>query len=157
MATQTLGVIEVAGPCPDVIQVPEGASQTFRKGDLLELTSGKATVADADDAAILGVALTPATGTTDEPILVALANENNVFSMNAYHATPASAVTAVTDISVKYAVVAVSSNWHIELSDTTNTRVRVIDFDRRHAVGDTYGRLLVKFLGANAVGSTGSA
>lgn len=156
MATVNLQAIQLVGGCADIRTYPEAASQTFKKGALVQFSSGKVAVADADETTIVGVALHDASGTTDSDVQVALANEHNIFVANVYHATPASSVTAAGDRHKKYGVEAVGDNWHVSLADTSNNRVRIIDLDRRDAVGDTNGRVHIVFLGANATGGTGA-
>ena len=65
-----------------VIPFQEGATQTFKEGDLLKLSSGKviiATVSSTD--LILGFALVDATGVTDSVIPVQVIRPSDVFIM----------------------------------------------------------------------------
>ena len=51
-----------------------GRQQTFKKGALVQFSSGKVAVADADETTIVGVALHDTNSTTDSDVQVALAN-----------------------------------------------------------------------------------
>jgi hypothetical protein len=87
------------------ITLPEGASQTFQKFELVALSSGKVanysgeadpaaaavTAAGAEGDLVLGMALQKATGTTDTPIDVIIADDNVEFLLRVYNATATSA------------------------------------------------------------------
>lgn len=107
MATQTLQPLRPvrtrSGGPVEVRYYPEAASQTFKKGEAVYLVSGKVTEfttsVDNGSTRFLGFAAADATGTTDTPCPVWIANGDTIFRANMYHSTAASAVTAVTDIS----------------------------------------------------------
>jgi len=100
------------GDPPDVAHYPEAASQTFKAGDLVTLSSGKVAVAvaasttyasaDLEAGTVLGIALADATGVTGTAVPVAIANSRLLIPLLVLHGTPASAVTAVTQVGTAY-------------------------------------------------------
>jgi hypothetical protein len=86
--------------------------------------------------------------------------------MNGYHATPASAVSALTQMGEIYGVIKINNRWHVDLNNTTTedgttalAYVRVIGFARQGinssgqwvdqdlaSFGDTYPWMEVEFL-----------
>ena len=125
---------------------PEAASQSFKKGQAVYLSSGKVTVCASDATLIAGFACQDASGVTDTEIAVAIAEPGTVFEMNIYHSTPASAITAITDVAVKYGLYVAGSKSHCDKGDGTNTRFLVVGLSPKDNVGDTYGRVLVEVL-----------
>lgn len=103
---------ESDGSTPPSVTVPEAASQTFKKGDFVTLTGGKAAIAVASSATyasadleaglIFGTVVANATGTTDAPCVVELITDNSLFRLPATHATAGSRVTAVAQLGVGY-------------------------------------------------------
>lgn len=140
---------------------PEAASQSFKAGDYVDLSSGKVEVAfaasgtyssaDMDGATILGMAINDATGTTDSPVKVVIADDRTEFLVPVVHATPASAVTAVTQHNMScdlahYTLSGVTS-WGAAIDDTAGTNtVRIVDLDDSYPVGEQYGRVWIKVL-----------
>jgi hypothetical protein len=125
---------------------PEAASQSFKAGHLVILSSGKVTKAASDPAAntILGIAAQAATGTTDSPIGVYVADVTSEYIAH----VEASAVTAVTDIGVGYGIVLDGTYdvFRVDKSDTTNKKVVITEI--LDAVGDTNGRVVFHFQAA---------
>lgn len=139
-------VSTISGGILEIRRFPEAASQSFKKGEFVYLASGKLTVCGADPATILGIAMEDATGTTDTKLAVAIANKDTVFEGNVYHATPASAITAITTIGTDYGIVNANNKWYIDLANETNVRVLIRDLSKKDAVGDTYGRVLFQVI-----------
>ena len=125
---------------------PEAASQSFKKGQAVYLSSGKVTVCASDATLIAGFACQDASGVTDTEIAVAIAEPGTVFEMNIYHSTPASAITAITDVSTKWGLYVAGNKSHCDKGDGTNTRFLVVGLSPKDNVGDTYGRVLVEVL-----------
>lgn len=131
---------------------PEAASQTFKRGDLVYLVSGKVTVVPSSPTTekILGMALADASGTTDTMLPVLIADDNVEFSVPVYHGTPASAITAVTDVGLdggyglKKATVSSRPAWALDLENTTNDVLFVQSIDKEFPAGTQYGRYWVK-------------
>jgi hypothetical protein len=139
---------------------PEAASQTFKKGDPVYLVSGKVTVAVAYTSGdpvvagtkILGHAAMDATGTTDSSIPVIIADEHVEFLLPIYHPTPASAITAITQVGVAYelyrATISGNLGFGVDISETTDTKVVVQEIDATYPVGEQYGHVWVKYIPA---------
>lgn len=123
-----------------VIEYPEKASATFAKNDLVALTSGQIDIAGADPTKILGIALKAKTGTTDSLIPVYVIRPGDVFVMKS------SSTTAQSNEGVSYGIVTSTGALTVDVSDTTNTRVNVINLDPRDTVGTSGGRLWVTFI-----------
>lgn len=71
------------------------------------------------------------------------------FIMNIYKTGDLSnAVTAKTQIGQKYGIVIVSNKVHVDLAQTQNLAVEILDLytDEGDAVGDQYGRVIVRFI-----------
>ena len=132
---------------------PEAATQTFVAGDLVTLSSGKVAVAvaasgtysssDVEGGTILGVALEPASGTTDDPVKVAIADGRLEILLTCLHATPASAVTAVAQVGTTYDIghytLSGVTGWGYMIDDTSAANAMPVDIDDRYAVGEQYG------------------
>jgi hypothetical protein len=120
----------------------ESAGCTFIKGEFVYLNAAGQLVVCADDpAVVLGMALEPATGTTNNAIAVYVAEPGVQFEMNIY-----SSVTAITMIGHQYSYYHDATNhWAIlDNTDTANRVFEVIALSPRDAVGDTYGRVIVE-------------
>ena len=148
MAIQNLWNIEILTPDKGIVRsLPEAASASFKRMEFVTLSSGKVAALSGTDpaaATILGVVLHDAAVITDNPTLVFVPDPECQFIGNIYHATPSSAVTAVTDVGTNYGLVEVSDKVHVDKADTTNTKVKITDLDTRDAVGDRYGRVIFR-------------
>ena len=146
MATFAKQPIEIIDPKDGEFRTyPEAASATFKRGELVTLSSGLvAALAGTDPTAngILGIALADASGVTNADAVIFVPTPDSLFSAN----LGVSQVTAATDRSARYGLVEASDLVHVDQSDTTNDRVVVVDLDRRDKVGDTNGRVIFKFL-----------
>jgi hypothetical protein len=145
------------------VHLREAASQTFKKGDLVKVVAGLVTAAT-----------TPA---TDVQLLIAAQDASNnavagavrcacyrltddvTIEMNLFHATPASAVWAFTDIGTGYEWVINSGALCLNKAGVTNVRFKVMEVgqnqnpDYGSTTSDTYPRVLVKPI----VGAAGAA
>src|SRR3990167_8494969 len=91
-------------------EFPETATQTFKAGDLVKIdsagriniaaTAGNTLVSTGEN--LVGQAQEAASGTTDNMIAVTVFTEDTIITLPVYHATPASAVTAATNLDVLY-------------------------------------------------------
>lgn len=148
----------------------EAASQSYGVGELVYLASGKVTICVVDGStkvmtsAIAGVARKAATGTTNAQARIQAIRQDDLWAMNVYHATAASAVTALTQLGSVYGIVkpAATGKWHVDIENAveggadSNARVKVVGFLEKNpydggnfdlvAVGDIYGIAIVKFL-----------
>lgn len=137
----------------------EGASQSWEAGDLVYIASDgyiKAAV-DTSGAEIAGIAQQAATGTTGEPVRFWPIRSSDVFLMQAYHSTPGSAVTALTDVGSRKRIILSSGNCYVDyenttLEDATNAypTVTVMGIATATdmvgaALGDTYGYVYATF------------
>lgn len=132
----------------------EAASQTFKAGDLVTLSSGLVAEAAAEGAdvgagTILGMALSPATGVTGSRVEVAVAGERTLFSLPVYHATPASAITATASIGaatmdITRQTVGGVSSFAVDINDTSNANASLVNIDANYPVGEQYGRYWVR-------------
>ena len=141
MATISLQEVEVVqtlhGGPPVVVNFPEAAAQTFKRGELVNLVNGKVTEAAAADI-YLGMALKDAAGVVDTNTQVVLATADVVFKAN----LTTSQVTAQADLGKSYGFAKVADKFH--LSNTivgANARALVIDHDSLDVIGDIQGRL----------------
>ncbi len=129
-----------------VFVYPEAASQSFKAGQLVYLASGKVTVCADDATVILGMAMQDASGTTDADVLVAVFGEDTMVLSSIYHGTPGSAVTAITDVGVKYGLQVDSNKCYVDKEETTSLAFIVQKIYEGDAVGDQYGRVVAKIL-----------
>lgn len=150
MATIALGPMVPAGNeqlSEPKDSVKEGASETFKKGAVVGLTAGLLVELGADPTGILGLSLADANNVSTNPRNeVALAKPGALFRAN----LSGSSITAQSDVGVKYGLVKISNNWHVDKTETDNVRVvvRSVDVD---AIGDTNGRVVFEFLGSHTV------
>jgi len=136
----------ISGNSPQVVKVPEAASQSFKAGEFVYLASGKAAICADDATTIYGMAVHDASGTTDDDVEVYVANKDTVFEANVYHSTAESAVTAITQRCTKYGLQVDSEMSFVDIEDETNLAFQVIDLSPRDKVGDQYGRVLFQVL-----------
>ena len=149
MATIAKAQIEIIDPKDGEFRTyPEAASATFKRGELVTLSSGLvAALSGTDPTAetILGIAMADASGVTNADAVIFVPTPDSLFVGN----LGVSQVTAAPDRGALYGLVEASDLVHVDQSDTTNTRVVVVDLDRRDKVGDTNGRVIFKFMAAS--------
>lgn len=106
-----------------VLKQFEAASQVFKTGDLVNLVASKLTLAGADPATILGIALADASGVTDTLLPVQVIREEDVF-----RAKFANAVV-IADVFTDFEIVRDSAGvWSVEDATAANTsRVKLIE------------------------------
>jgi hypothetical protein len=151
----------------DLLSVPviEAASQSFKRGDLLTLSSGKVQAAIAANSSegsgyapttgIAYIALEDATGTTNTKLLAALIRPDMIFKLPVLHSTPASAITAYAQVGTAYGIWHYSdggspafTTWGLAYEDTTHTVGRVVSIyanDPLNPVGEQYGYVGFQF------------
>jgi hypothetical protein len=143
---------------------PEAATQTFKRGDFVTLSSGKIAVAVAyttgDPVAsgtqILGMVDADATGVTDTSLPVVIADDHTEFLINVFHPTPASAVPAVAGNGVNYELFRDNLGggheaFGMDISETTDTKVTQVQiYQGKDGIetGVQYGRVWVKVMQA---------
>lgn len=140
----------------NISEFPEAASQSFKAGDPVNLSSGKLQLAKAagndlaagDD--LLGFAEMDATGTTDSKIRVYVIKPGMKMRLPVYYTgNTALAVTAVASNGVSYGL-----RYHtggilcVNLADTSATKVRQEKVSLSYPAGEQYGLVDVVFLTA---------
>lgn len=143
---------------------PVAASQTFKKGDWVTLSSGQVTVAVAagsnvaSGTKILGMAAADAPTTTNSQVPVVMADDSTEFSVAIYHGTPASAVSAVAQIGTAYELRNDSTGGSVvDIGTTSNTKAQIVGFADEQpnsgtfTVGVQYAPVWVKILAAQRV------
>jgi len=137
---------------------PEAASQSFKKGQHVYLSSSGLVTACADnEIKVIGVSDADASGTTNNWIPVILALDDTVFAGSSTNAG-ADVTLAVTYIGKNYAVYVSSNTVLVDLGDTTNDLVHTVgvhpDCIPASAsvtlANSTNGKVLFRFLAANS-------
>ena len=150
MATISLQKAKVAGTIsgnsPEVRYFLEASAQSFKSGQFVYLSSGKVAACADNTASVLGMAVHDASGEENKKIAVFVANKDTVFEMNVYHATPASAITAITQLGGKYGLEVDDNKCYLNLASTSDVAFQVRDFSPKDSVGDTYGRVHIQVL-----------
>lgn len=148
MATIQKQALEIKTPDKGLFMTfTEATSATFKRGELVTLSSGKvAALSGTDPSAgtILGVAMADASGTVDTECVIFVPEPECVFVAN----LGGTSVTAVTDIGTLYGLVEASDLVHVDKTETSATKTKVVGLDKRDTVGDTNGRVEFKFLAA---------
>jgi len=166
----------------------ETAGQTFRAGDPVAI-DGNGTVALFAVSTTLGIAgfsQLAATGVTGAQTYLRVVRPDDLYVMNVFHTTPASAVTAQTHLGAVFAlkVATVTGNgtalWGVDLDagssgvEGTNNKaahVRVVGFPLKSPIGekctlssannpvglDVYAPVLVQFLAASFFNTSNAA
>lgn len=141
----------------------EAAAQTYKAGDLVYIDSSGliaicTNAANRLNSEILGQAMKDATGTTDAPVYVRVIRPSDIYLMNVFHSTKASATITQTRLGEVYGIILNSGKWHVDVENTTVedattalAKVRVIGFPSRvngvaNAINDIYGFVAVQFL-----------
>ena len=130
----------------EVAWYPEASSQSFKKGQLVYLASGKVTACATNAVVVWGVATSAASGTVDTLIGVITLTTNSVLSACVYNATAASAITAVALVGLKQPLVVASNKCYVDNTSQATPCFVVYGIDSRDTVGDIYGRYLVKMI-----------
>lgn len=138
----------------------EAATQTYVAGDFVYLDSnGKVAICTVDgssrlSSAIAGIASKKATGVTDSDVMIEALRGDDIVEMNIYHSTLGSAITNINQVGKVYGIKKVSGKWVVDLengeavgeaSTLSLIRVQVVSLSPFDAVGDTYGRVWVRF------------
>lgn len=136
----TMGFVAL-NPCAERITwLPEAATQTFVRGDLVIISSGKVAVATSDDD-FFGIALQDATGTTDTSLPVYVPGVDEKFIAEA------STTTAQTNVGVAYALVMTSGSMAVNPGSTTTPAFYIDQLDKRDgATTGAGGRVIGRFI-----------
>lgn len=151
-------VRRLGGGVPEVVIVPEDASQTFKRGaPLVWDTSAEAVKAATDTTvALFGIADADASGTTGADIPVIRPTDQDQFSATISAAGANSAAAHDKDnIGFQYSWILSTETGQttkvtIDESDTTNKWVVIDDIytDANEPAGTAGGRVLFRFIGA---------
>lgn len=158
MATVTVSRARVArtisGNSPQVLKLPEAASQTFKKGEFVYLSGGYVTEIGANPSLILGMADEDGHNGASNGlynVFVVIANMDTIFEIHKTNSGGTGVVTAVTDVGKEFAIYRDTTNsWATAYDgEGANSRLICLDHSNFDVVGDTGGRLLVQVLGSN--------
>lgn len=115
------------------------------------LSSSKVAIAAAagsdftNSVEFLGFAAEDFTGTTDNPVKIYVPLDHSAIIRTAVdHATPASAITAVTQVGTNYVANNSTSGFVIEIDTTSNANFQVVAIDPNFPVGELYGWVWVR-------------
>jgi hypothetical protein len=156
MATKALQPLRLdkcaAGNSPEFVQLT--TSGTLVAGDLLIKANGAASICSDEPQQISYLTVCADTdiipGSNTGVINVLAVKPHDTFEISAVHSTAASAVVADSAVDakaeygVKKATVSGVIAWGLDLQDTTNTSVRLIE--RVDSATDLYPRVRVQFL-----------
>jgi hypothetical protein len=150
---------------PEYPHWKETASQTYGIGDLLYVdTNGTVAIATVNgsnqsNGFIAGQAKSAASGVTGANVHFPIIRSDELFYMNVYHGTAASAVGAQTMLGTIKGVVKISGRWHIDIENTVEGatdalgRVALVEIPKKHpmdgttnTVTDTYALFIVQFI-----------
>lgn len=144
------------GKPPKQLTFPEAASQTFKRGDLVYLSSGKVTEArapgnnlQASGNAPIGIAADNASGTTNQDCVVLIFDDRLEICLPVTHGTAASAITAITQIGTSYELENVTSyGYAVAIDDTSSPLFVPTEISGQYPVGEQYGWVWGKVLTA---------
>lgn len=145
------------------LRLPEAASQTFVKGEIVYLVGGYITeIAGNTPSQIAGVAMEDAhndTSSGTHNILISTADAHNVF-VGSVTTNGSDVVTAVTDVGGTFGIYrdTTNSKVYIDKNVTAGASVRTVvieHYKNPDVVGDTNGRVYFRFISKyNQLGST---
>ena len=144
----TIGFVWAGEGTYQVKSYPEAASQSFKAGDLVILSSGSVAIATSDDD-VWGVALQDASGTTGTSIPVQVIFPDTVFLAQATDAT------AETNKGTAYALDLTSGSMGVNTGSTTTPAFVIDRLDPRDgpetsAGGRVFGRFV--YTSCDAIG-----
>jgi hypothetical protein len=134
---------------------PEGASQTFVRGDLLTFSGTSDTgnrvikaTSGTTKTYLVGFAAESASGTAGTMIAVWLADEMAEFTANICTVTCGDDTIDLDDLGKAYGLIADTTNaaWRVNLAETTTNNAFVAITEIIDASGDTNGRVAFKLL-----------
>lgn len=140
---------------------PEAASQSFNAGDFVGVnSSGQVAIAatagntlDSTGIRLIGRAKEKASGTTNNYVQVEVATGDTYYDLPAYHATPASAVTAETSVDVQCVLInETTGGWMADFATTSNPVLQIVGIPKSYdgnalTVGGLYNSFKVKIMG----------
>jgi len=155
MATQNLQPLEwIQGGYKTRCEETTGAS--WKRGELLYLTSGQVKQVASNATTIYALALQDSTGVQGTLVDILVLDETVVLRGNVYHGTPGSDTSDEDNLGIKYAVFVDANKVHVDIGDTDNDAFVIVSLDEGEK-GDTYGRCNFKFLSAVLQGNDQAA
>ena len=145
------------GPGPNRVRsFPVAASESFKQGQFVyEHTDGTVKACADDAVSILGMTLIDAPSTTNDPVPVCIAYDDQEFEMNLYHATPGSAVSAESQRDAKWGLEVDSNRCYVDVGQGSADALIITDWI--DPIGDTYARCLCVVLPeAQQIGAVGA-
>ena len=136
-----------------VQEYPEGAGQTFVKGDWLTLnTSGQVELSIDTETGIWAMALADASGTTDALLDTIVLDESMWFTASQSNAG-ATQVTVQTQAGlrcswIKSTITGSTTLTVVDTADTTTPDLEILALDPRDAVGLAEGRVIFRVISA---------
>lgn len=132
----------------NVYAYPVKASETFKKGNPVELDTNGQVLAATPSANIWGIAWQDAPATALAPCLVLVITPSMVFSASQSN-DGAAQVTAQTQVGLACSwklssVTGSTTKAVVDTNNTTTPEFTIIALDARDALGDTNGRVLVR-------------
>lgn len=125
----------------------EGASQSFKTGELLIASSGLLVVSTADPASIVvGMALKDASGVTGANVPFLAFQEGLLVEASLMGAAAADYVMLAADRQTAYGVAVSANKWYIDSSETSATLFRVLYPAKDFVVGDTNARVVARLV-----------
>ena len=144
----------ISGNNPMVLVLPEAASVTGKRGELVFLNSaGFVAETGADPTQILGLLAEDGHNdgsAGDSNIAVEIANADNIFEIHLSDSAGAGVATVAANRGAGLALFRDTTNSRVtayDAVDNTKIRVRCIGHSAKDALGDTGGRLLCMFVG----------
>lgn len=153
---------------PEDTRLVEAATQTYAIGDLLYIdASGNVAICTSAggagtvlDSVVAGQAIKAANADITSPVHFRLIREGDLFAMNVWHTTAASAALAQTQLGQQFAIRRESSKWHVDIevtavedADSSDAAVMVVAIPPKNpltqvanTIGDIYGIVIVKFV-----------
>ncbi len=126
------------GAAPEVVEVSEADSQSFKANDLVQVSAG--TVKIAADSAISGVAQKAATNVTTGNITIPV----QIITPDSIWIAAADTTTAATQVGEDYGLNYTAGSQSVDIGDTTTTQVRMEQLDSRDGA-KSLGRVHVRF------------
>jgi hypothetical protein len=122
----------------------EAVSQSFKVGDMVVVTTdtGYIRISATGDAVSTGIALKDATGTTAYEIPVMIIESGTFLMSSVYHATAASAITAVTQIGASYDPRYSTGANYLDIGTQTDNIFTGQKHMADDAIGTQYGRII---------------
>ncbi len=129
-----------------LIEVPEGASQTFKAGDLLVASSGLAVVGGADPTAgtIIGLATCDGHNTTAGTLIQVIpALPGLIFEGQIQNAAATATLVYATHMFAEFGINVTSNKWWIDTDETTHKDTIIVGF--KDVVGTLNGAVYFMF------------